>query len=79
MKNCEPFVFGPALAIERSPGLVCLTRNDSSWTTSSARQPGEQVQARFAQTTHLKLLAVNRFSTRAIAGCEVATCEEGQG
>ena len=30
-KNCEPFVPGPALAIERTPGPVCL-----SWKFSSA-------------------------------------------
>jgi len=24
MKNCEPFVFGPALAIDSRPGSVCL-------------------------------------------------------
>lgn len=31
MKNCEPFVFGPALAIERRKGFSCL-----SWKFSSA-------------------------------------------
>ena len=25
MKNCEPFVLGPALAIERMPAPVCLS------------------------------------------------------
>jgi len=30
-KNCEPFVPGPALAIERTPGPVCF-----SWKFSSA-------------------------------------------
>lgn len=30
MKNWEPLVPGPALAIERSPGLVCLRAKFSS-------------------------------------------------
>jgi hypothetical protein len=30
MKNCEPLVFLPAFAMDRSPGLVCL-----SWKFSS--------------------------------------------
>merc|ERR1740117_563010 len=30
MKNCEPLVFGPALAMERSPGPVCLSLKFSS-------------------------------------------------
>jgi len=29
-KNCEPLVFGPALAIERRPGFVCLSLKFSS-------------------------------------------------
>merc|ERR1712225_125617 len=30
MKNLEPLVFGPALAMERSPGLVCFLEKFSS-------------------------------------------------
>uniref|UniRef100_A0A1B0B9Q6 Uncharacterized protein n=1 Tax=Glossina palpalis gambiensis TaxID=67801 RepID=A0A1B0B9Q6_9MUSC len=30
MKNCEPFVFGPALAIDNIPGPVCLRIKFSS-------------------------------------------------
>ena len=30
VKTCEPFVFGPALAIERMPGPVCLSLKFSS-------------------------------------------------
>ena len=30
MKNCEPLVFGPALAMERIPGPVCLSLKFSS-------------------------------------------------
>ena len=30
MKNCEPFVLGPALAMERSIGFSCFNVNDSS-------------------------------------------------
>ena len=30
MKNCEPFVFGPAFAIDRSPLVVCLSVKFSS-------------------------------------------------
>lgn len=30
MKNYDPFVFGPALAIDKSPGLVCLSLKFSS-------------------------------------------------
>merc|ERR1712203_1284288 len=29
-KNCDPFVFGPALAMERMPGPVCLRVKFSS-------------------------------------------------
>ena len=29
-KNCEPFVLGPALAIESTPGPVCLSVKFSS-------------------------------------------------
>ena len=29
-KNCDPLVFGPALAIERTPGLVCFKTKFSS-------------------------------------------------
>ncbi len=32
MKNCEPFEFGPELAIERTPGPLCLR---SLWNSSS--------------------------------------------
>src|SRR5205085_4266268 len=32
MKNCEPLVFGPALAIERMPGPVCFR---SLWNSSA--------------------------------------------
>ena len=32
MKNCEPLVFGPALAIESTPGPLCLR---SLWNSSS--------------------------------------------
>jgi hypothetical protein len=33
MKNCDPPVFGPALAIDRIPGLSCLSPlpNSSVW------------------------------------------------
>merc|ERR1711879_687692 len=30
-KNCDPFVFGPAFAIERMPGPVCFNVKFSSW------------------------------------------------
>ncbi len=30
-KNCDPFVFGPALAIDNRPGVVCLSWKFSSW------------------------------------------------
>jgi len=30
MKNCDPLVFGPALAIDNCPGLVCLRMKFSS-------------------------------------------------
>lgn len=30
MKNCDPFVFGPELAIESRPTSVCLASKDSS-------------------------------------------------
>lgn len=30
MKNCDPFVLGPALAMDSKPGLVCLRTKFSS-------------------------------------------------
>ena len=30
MKNCEPLVLGPRLAIDRMPGPVCLSASVSS-------------------------------------------------
>ena len=30
IKNCEPFVFGPALAIDKRPGFECLSLKFSS-------------------------------------------------
>jgi hypothetical protein len=38
MKNWEPLVLGPALAIESSPGRVCLTLNCAGQAGQSVSQ-----------------------------------------
>ena len=64
MKNCEPFVFFPAFAIDRRPGFECLSLKFSSTphTSSAPRTPADR--ARRALT--LELLAVDGLATGAI-------------
>ena len=45
MKNCEPFVFGPLLAMERRYGCSCL-----SWKFSSTRQKNKKGLTKVVRT-----------------------------
>ena len=45
MKNCEPFVFGPLLAMERRYGCSCL-----SWKFSSTRQKNKMWLTKVVRT-----------------------------
>ena len=71
MKNCEPLVFLPALAIESMPGFVCF-----NWKFSST-YPHEiriTISQRECKRT-FKRFAVDRFTARAISAGEVAALE----
>ncbi len=82
MKNCEPFVFLPALAIERVPLLVCLSWKFSSKTgcneaISFSAPPREADMERLSLT--LELLAIDGLSTGAVAAGEVSTLKHEVG
>jgi hypothetical protein len=75
MKNCEPLVFLPALAIESKPGLVCLSWKFSSKTHALALSDGsDKIWTRTSE-----LLAVDRLATSAVALGEVTTLEHELG
>lgn len=69
MKNCEPLVFLPALAMERRPGLVCLWMKFSS--RSRVRPTFGFVG--FTKVLTCKLLSVDRLSTSSVPPREIAT------
>ena len=64
MKNCEPFVFFPAFAIERRPGFECLSLKFSSTphTPSAPHPPANRTR----RALTLELLAVDRLAAGAI-------------
>ena len=72
MKNWDPLVFFPALAMERRPGLVCFSLKFSSgWEGTFRRQsePSILMYHRWgisAQRTS-ELLAVDGLSTSSVA------------
>ena len=84
MKNCEPLVFLPALAMERIPGFVCF-----SWKFSSVEPKNDMISSCTPQRRHafarretsltLELLAVDRLSTGTVTAGEVATLEHEVG
>ena len=84
MKNCEPLVFLPALAMERIPGFVCF-----SWKFSSVEPKNDMISSCTPQRRHafarketsltLELLAVDRLSTGTVTAGEVTTLEHEVG
>ena len=77
MKNCEPFVFLPALAIDKSPGLACLSAKFSSSKTRSL----EVLEARRWRRTDLtiKMFPVDGLPSRTVTLGEVATLKNEVG
>lgn len=82
MKNCEPFVFLPALAIERVPFFVCLSWKFSSKTgcneAISFSAPPRETDVEYVLLT-LELLAIDGLSTGTVAAGEVATLKHEVG
>lgn len=68
MKNCEPFVLGPALAIDRMPGPVCLSLKFYGRSACQTRPRRQQ------RHTHLILeaVAVDGLAAGAVARGKVA-------
>ena len=69
MKNCDPFVFFPAFAIERMPGPVCFIIKFSS--VIQIRRGVASPMTRKLYTT--KFLAVDGFTTCTIVVREVSS------
>ena len=68
MKNCDPLVFFPALAMERSPGSVCFKEK-----FSSAFMIRENHSERIRKLYTTKFGAVYRFSAYAVVVREIST------
>ena len=90
MKNCEPFVFLPAFAIERIPGPVCLSLKFSSKFNQVSqfhtpnlkriKQSRRQKENKRQDLKHTsKLLAINGLSARSVVLRKVATLEHESG
>ena len=66
MKNCDPLVLGPALAIERIPGPVCLSCNAMRLPQLTMCYLANTLQYLFIhKTSNMKIyenLALNNFS-----------------
>jgi hypothetical protein len=75
MKNCEPLVFLPALAMERIPTLVCFNLKFSSIYPCEIRVT---ISQRVCERT-CKLFAVDRFTARAVMAGKVAALEHESG
>ena len=76
-KNWEPFVFLPALAIDRRPGLVCLILKFSSTPPTPLERRDKHTIAEYPRTS--ELLAVDRLATGAVVAGEVAALEHELG
>lgn len=74
MKNCEPLVFLPALAIERIPGLVCL-----SWKFSSVGERSNRPHRRTSIDLTCELFAIDGLATGTIVPGEVTSLEHEVG
>lgn len=71
-KNCEPFVFGPALAMESRPRPVCLRRKFSSNSMGSRLIPG-QAQLILDGAHTGKPIPINGLAPPAVPLREIAT------
>jgi hypothetical protein len=76
MKNWDPLVLGPALAIERRPGLLCV-----NWKFSSGKGEGgllrDKSGASSVPTT--KFLAIDGLATGTIVASEITALEHELG
>lgn len=79
MKNWDPLVLGPALAIERSPGLVCLSLKLSTRANRQYRRNLEIVAVSSNLLLVSELLAVDRLSTSSVVAGEVTSLEHDCG
>lgn len=70
MKNCEPFVFLPALAMESKKGLSCLSLKFSSEGVLASTY---NTRTRQSDKRTSELFAVDGLSARAVAASEVTT------
>ena len=72
MKNWEPFVFGPAFAMDKRPGLVCFF-----WKFSSDRHNDCQLLRCGISQSSLtgEFFPVNRLAASAITPGEIASLE----
>ena len=80
---CEPFVLGPALAMDRIPGPVCFTAHctllESVPYHNDAKDSVGTMQTWPSWALTLEVLvwegsAINRLATGSIPSCEVSTC-----
>jgi len=62
MKNCEPLVFGPLLAMERRYGCSCL-----SWKFSSTRQKNKNVTHKGGKNLYTKCAWTNALCSSTLA------------
>ena len=72
MKNWDPLVLAPALAIERRPGLVCF-----SWKFSSGKKGKELLQdkSRAWRVPTTKFLAIDGPATGTVMASEITALE----
>lgn len=77
MKNWLPFVSGPALAMDSSPGPVCLSEKSSSAATTHVSSGCGSQRNRTREERTLKARAVNGLAARAVMIGEISTlCHE---
>jgi len=69
-QTCEPLVLGPALAIDKSPGRLCLSLKFSS---TGAVENDQKERIRTGRTG--EHLPVDGFSTSAVVMSEVSALE----
>ena len=80
---CEPFVLGPALAMDRIPGPVCLTALDVTHNRQPLHQKVLSIVNNQPAAWYWKLTlevfiwegpAIDWFSPSAVSCCKVSTC-----
>ena len=86
MKNCEPLVFGPALAIDRSIGFSCFISNVSSGVSHGASVLVDRrthlrtaVSTSFTPRYLTHLLAVDRLAAGSVVTGKVTALEHEAG